>query len=302
MTFAEKLRKKKSNIKKTSQDTYLRNIKRLRKVHNELPIPEKPGWLTEKKLFSWFDKQPLNVRRHLATAANIACLVYGTECKEWKKRQSKSMEEFDTERNLRKLSDKQKKLIPKEGFASLKRVITQMKKELRHLLLDISSLSDLLRVQDLVILSIYEEYPLRLDFATLKTSETTGNSIYKQTKKPRGWHVKLTEFKTAKSLGTKIFKFKPANQRLLNKFIPAVKKITKHGYFLTNRKGQKMSKQVLSKRLMKLTSTRIGRRFSTQLLRILYAMKNRDVIESAKAVSDKLMHSQEQSLKYAKKV
>ena len=30
-------------------------------------------------------------------------------------------------------------------------------------------------------------------------------------------------------------------------------------------------------------------------------MKNRDVIESAKAVSAKLLHSQEQSLQYAKK-
>ena len=62
-----------------------------------------------------------------------------------------------------------------------------------------------------------------------------------------------------------------------------------------------MSKQVLSKTLMRITKARIGKSFSTQLLRILYAMRNRDVIESAKEVSDKLMHSQAQSLQYAKK-
>ena len=62
-----------------------------------------------------------------------------------------------------------------------------------------------------------------------------------------------------------------------------------------------MSKQVLSKTLMKITRRRIGKTFSTQMIRILYAMKNRDVIESAKEVSDKLLHSQEQSLQYAKK-
>lgn len=54
-------------------------------------------------------------------------------------------------------------------------------------------------------------------------------------------------------------------------------------------------------RLMKITKARIGRSFSVQLLRILYAMSKRDVIESAKEVSQKLLHSQEQSLQYAKK-
>ena len=62
-----------------------------------------------------------------------------------------------------------------------------------------------------------------------------------------------------------------------------------------------MSKQVLSKTLMRITDKRIGKRFSTQLLRILYAMKNKNIIETAKEVSDKLMHSQKQSLDYAKK-
>ena len=78
--------------------------------------------------------------------------------------------------------------------------------------------------------------------------------------------------------------------------------MTKHGFLLSNRKGEKMSKQVLSKTLMRITKARIGKSFSTQLLRILYAMKNRGIIESAKEVSEKLMHSQEQSLHYAKKV
>ena len=62
-----------------------------------------------------------------------------------------------------------------------------------------------------------------------------------------------------------------------------------------------MSKQVLSKRLMEITRKKIGKSFSVQLLRILYAMRNRDVIETAKEVSEKLLHSQKQSLMYAKK-
>ena len=303
MTFIDKLREKKSTLKTSSQDTYIRNIKRLRRVKHSLPIPEKESkWLLSKALLDWHDKQPLSVRRHMSTAANVGLSVYGKESKEWRKRQRSSMEEFDADRRKRELTPAQKARIPTKGFDSLKKVIAQMKKELRHVLANIESMSDLLRVQDLVILSLYYEIPLRLDYATLKIEKSkTANSIYRNTKKPAGWHIVLHEFKTAKSLGSKTFKLGSANQRLLNKFVPAVKKLTSHGYFLTNRKGGKMSKQVLSKTLMKLTKSRIGKAFSTQLLRILYAMKNRDVIESAKDVSEKLLHSQDQSLLYSKK-
>jgi hypothetical protein len=212
------------------------------------------------------------------------------------------MEQYDEDRRKRKLTDKQKALIPEKGFDSLKRVVGNMKRELRHVLKKIDNRGDLLRVQELVILSLYYELPLRLDYATLQLKqEGDGNKIFRRKKKPAGWHVVLEDFKTAKSLGVKKFKLKMPNQRLLNKFVPAVKKLTTHGFLLTNRKGEKMSKQVLSKTLMRITRRRIGKEFSVQLLRILYAMRNRDVIESAKEVSDKLLHSQKQSLQYAKK-
>ena len=180
-----------------------------------------------------------------------------------------------------------------------------MKKELRHVLNKKPSewsMSDLLRVQDLIIISLYYDFPLRLDYATLNLGKRDdGNSIFKNMSKPRGWHITLKEYKTAKSLGDKTIKPNTANQRLLNKFVPAVKHLTTHNYLLTNQAKGKMSKQVLSKRLMNITKRRIGKDFSVQLLRILFAMKNRGVLESAKEVSEKLLHSQEQSLQYAKK-
>ena len=303
MTFKAKLFKKKASLKQSSLETYFRNIKRLRKVNHDLPVPENQHkWVLEKKLLDWYDKQPLKVQRHMAVAANVTLGVFGEESKAWKKRQRESMEQFDEQRRKRELTPAQKEKIPAKGFDSLKKVVTQMKRELSHVLPNIKTLSDLLRVQNLVILSMYFELPLRLDFATLLLGfSKTQNCIYKNKKKPRGWTVLLTEFKTAKSLGNKSFRFRTANARLLNKFVPAVQKLTTHGYLLTNRKGLKMSKQVLSKTLMRLTKKRIGKRFSTQFLRILYALKNLDVIETAAEVSDKLLHSQKQSLLYAKK-
>jgi len=305
-TFGDKLRTLKKDLKASSVETYLRNIRRLRKVHGELPIPAKESkWLTGTKMFTWYDKQALSVRRHMATAASVALKVYKKESEEWRKRQQKSMKEFDEERRERQLSDKQKAKMPAKGFDVLKGVISTMKKELRHVLAkktDEWSMSDLLRVQDLVIISLYYDFPLRLDYATLTIGkQEEGNSIYKNMSKPRGWHITLKEYKTVKSLGNKVIKPNTANQRLLNKFIPAVKHLTTHNNLLTNQSKGKMSKQVLSKRLMAITKRRIGKDFSVQLLRILFAMKNRGVLETAKEVSEKLLHSAEQSLQYAKK-
>jgi hypothetical protein len=194
--------------------------------------------------------------------------------------------------------------MPAKGFDVLKSVISTMKRELKHILDKPPkewSFKDLSRVQELIILSLYYDFPLRLDYATLETKKTDKNCIYKNKKKPRGWHIQLLEYKTSKTMGKKTFKPNTANQRLLNKFIPAVLLLTDHGFLLSNQSKQKMSKQVLSKKLMSITRKRIGKTFSVQLIRILYAMKNRDVLESAKEVSDKLLHSQEQSLQYSKK-
>ena len=304
MSFVEKLTELKKNVKKSSLDTYLRNIRRLRKVFHKLPVPMDAKWVTEKRMFTWYTSQPLSVRRHMSTAATIFLQVVKKPNEEWTKLQRASMKEFDDNRRQRNLSDKQKKQIPKHGFDSLKRVIKTMKKELNHVLSkDVNnwSMTDLIRVQDLLILSLYNNHPLRLDFATLELKKTDGNCIYKNLKKPRGWHVQLKEYKTSRTMGLRTFKLNISNQRLLNKFIPATRLLTKHGFLLTNQSGNKMTKQVLSKRLGKITKARIGKDFSVQLIRILFAMKHRDILESAKAVSEKLMHSTEQSLQYAKK-
>ena len=305
-TFDEKLREAKKNLKASSVETYLRNIRRLRKVHEKLPIPaDSHKWLLKKVLFKWFDDQPLKIRRHMATAAVVALKVFGVENKDWAKRQNQSMKEFDEQRNKRELTDAQKKLVPTKGFAALKRVVQTMKRVLQHLLKKPNTewtFAELMRIQDLIIISCYENYPLRLDYATLKTEKSESeNCIYKKLKKPRGYHITLFDFKTSKTLGPKTFKLSAANQRLLNKFVPAVKRLTEHGFFLSNRDKHKLSKQSLSKHLLRITKKHLSKSFSVQFLRILFAMQNRGIITSAAEVAEKLLHDPKQSLKYAKK-
>ena len=115
--FVDKLKEKKSSLKASSIATYVRNIKRLRKVVGDLPIPTaNHKWLLSTKLLDWYDKQPLSIRRHMATAANTALLVYGASSKDWKKRQRSAMEEFDQDRRKRKLTDKQKNTFQSRGL------------------------------------------------------------------------------------------------------------------------------------------------------------------------------------------
>ena len=73
MSFSAQLRKKKDSLKQSSVDTYIRNIKRIRKVVGDLPIPPKDHkWLLSPKLLKWYDEQTLNVQRPMASAAGIA--------------------------------------------------------------------------------------------------------------------------------------------------------------------------------------------------------------------------------------
>jgi hypothetical protein len=305
-SFGEKLRETKKALKPSSVETYIRNVRRLRRAKGELPVPPSDHkWLLAKPLLKWFDEQNLSVRRHLATAATVALKVYQKTSDEWKKRQHESMKEFDEQRRKRQLSDRQKKKLPAKGFDSLKKVIQNLKRELSHILRKPPlewTFSELQRVQNLLIISLYYDRPLRLDYAGLKVgSSESGNFLAKSMSRPRGWHITLREYKTKDSYGTRKFKPNRTNQLLLNKFIPASNNLTEHGFLLSNRSKVRMTKQVLSKRLMKITRKYVGKSFSTQLLRILFAMKHRGVLESAKQVSEKLMHSQEQSLLYAKK-
>ena len=83
--------------------------------------------------------------------------------------------------------------------------------------------------------------------------------------------------------------------------MPQRERLTTHNFLLTNAAGRKMSKQVLSKTLQATFRKRVGKHFSVQIIRILFAMQNRQVIETATEVSRKLLHSSEQSLLYAKK-
>ena len=106
-------------VKSSSIDTYARNIRRLKKLKGELPIPPADHkWLVKKDLLEHVKKMPLNQRRHMATAASVALSVYGKTSEAWKKIQHEAMKQFDEERRQRKLSSKQKSKMPAKGFDS----------------------------------------------------------------------------------------------------------------------------------------------------------------------------------------
>ena len=100
-TFFDKLKKNRTNIKESSLNTYIRNIRRLYKVYNKLPIPPSNSKWLNKKLLKWFDDQSLSVRRHLANAAIISLKVYDKDDDQWQKRHIAAMKEFEEKREKR---------------------------------------------------------------------------------------------------------------------------------------------------------------------------------------------------------
>ena len=68
--FMAKLKSVCENCTKASMMVYFRNIRRLyRLIEPDKDVPQTGDWLGKKELIEKYKKQPLNVRRHLATAA-----------------------------------------------------------------------------------------------------------------------------------------------------------------------------------------------------------------------------------------
>ena len=76
-------------------------------------VPSSGIWLKKKTLLKTFDKQSLAARRVLSVAAVKMSLAYGQKKPvEWTERLKKAAEEYDSEREKRKKTDREKENWP----------------------------------------------------------------------------------------------------------------------------------------------------------------------------------------------
>ena len=285
-------------------NTYKNNMRRLSKIAGYEGVPSSGKWLHRKKLLKTFDKMSLSARRVLSVAAVKLSQMYDqTKPIEWTERLSKAASEYDSEREKRKKTDREKENWPKDGYDAISRAANKLKPSVsKYFGKKDPSAFELYEIQKYVILKLYSEHALRLDWADVflgKKDSDQKNYIYRHPRK--GWTLIMRKYKTSKFLGEQEIKISRPASLVLSMFIPKVKSTTTHGYLLSNKQGSKMTRSNLSKILIRLTEKLLNKRIGSQIVRVLKATKHRKAAEDNAALSKEMMHGKEQHLLYAKK-
>jgi len=303
--FYKKMHKVSPNVTEQTLYVYLRNVTRLYKLTHETDtVPATGAWLSEKKLYDTFDKLDLSKRRLLSVAAVKAAKAYGVKDEEWQKRLAKASDAYDKHRVKRKITEKEKSKWPDSLDALHKAAKQQKIISRRSLNRKTKTLKDLLEIQKWVILVLYANHPIRLDFADVHLGKPEAgkqlNYLHRDKRKP--WTLTLRKYKTAKYRGETVILMKRQASMALSMFVPLVKELTEHGKLLTNTRGQALSRNALSKLLTKLTKYHLGKKgFSAGLNRVLFSTKNKEVLEKASEITQGMQHNLKQSLRYSRK-
>lgn len=299
-----KMKKVCGNCTESTISVYTRNLFRLAKLAGFEGIPKNAKWLASKSLMAKFAKQPLNVRRLLSVAGVKGMAMYKMDTSgEWGPLMSKATEQYEKERDARRKTKREKDRWPAKGYDSLKDVTKKLKKTVAPLLKKADlTVNELYRLQKYVIIALYSEHALRLDWADVKlgkTNEVDKNFLHKYPRK--GWVLTMRKYKTSKTMGEVEIKMSRPTSLVLSMFVPKVKKSTKHGYLLSNMQGNKLSRSGLSKVLIRLTDKHLGSKIGSQIIRVLKSTKFKKDTEKSEQLAKELMHSTKQQLQYAKK-
>ena len=308
--FRKKLKNVCKNCSESTVTTYLHNIFRLYRLLDEKAenLPSTSSWLKQKKLLKKHDSQKLSARRVLSLAGIKAHQAYnGKDAKidEWHMRMKKTVEEYETKRDKRQKTAREEERWPKQGYDALKTAADKLKKEMKSIISSTKTVSDLYKLQRYVVLKLYSEHALRLDWADVKLAKPTSdrtekwNFLWKDRRK--GWILTMRKYKTEKFLGQQELKISRPAALALTMFVPKVKELTDHGFLLSTKAGKKLSRTGLSLFLSRLTEKYVGKRLSAQIIRVLKATKYRAQTEKSAEIAKEMLHGDRQHLQYAKK-
>ena len=306
--FRKKLKSVCENCSESTVTTYLHNIFRLYRmlVPEADKLPATSSWLFQKKLLKKHDSQKLSARRVLSLAAIKANRAYGNEqdkSEQWYQRMKKTAEEYEENRDKRVKSAREQERWPKQGYDALKTASDKLKKEIKPLLSRTEDLKGLYKLQRYVVLKLYSEHALRLDWADVKVSKPSKdekwNYLFKDNRK--GWTLLLRKYKTEKFMGEQKLKIARPAALALTMFVPKVQRLTDHGFLLSTKAGKKLSRTGLSLFLSRLTEKYVGKRLSAQIIRVLKATKYRAETEKSAEIAKEMLHGSKQHMQYTKK-
>jgi hypothetical protein len=302
-TFKEKLKSYYKRLnKKPSEGTirvYITNIRRAKRLFDGEPdVPMKGEWLKSEKLKHKVRGLPVNVRRHISSALLVATRVYNIDEKYWYTQMIKDATEYQTNRKKNKKSSYEKQHLP-ESFEKLKKKAVEFKRGLKINFDSPPTLGNLYKLQWVVILNLVQELPFRNDLPGVNVKEKKGNHLLKHKKR---YKFKMVDFKNSDKIGPREILLGKKNSRLLKQFLAYRDRCDiKHDFLFSLKNGKPMTKSAFSQGLIGLTQKLLGKRVGTRLIRVLFATQNRAEIEKAAEVTNKLLHTSEQTKQYIRK-
>ena len=160
-------------------------------------------------------------------------------------------------------------------------------------------MGNLYKIQWWIILRLIQELPFRNDLPTLNVKAKKGNHLLKHGKQ---YKIKMVEFKNADKIGPREIILGKKNSRLLKQFLAFRDKckIT-HDLLFSLKSGKPMTRSAFSQGLINLTQKLLGQRVGTRIIRVLFATLHRDEILKSESVTNKLLHTSEQTKQYVRK-
>ena len=261
-------------------------------------LPTKGTWLNSDKLKHKIRGLPLNVRRNITSALLVAARTYKIDEKYWYTRMIEDAAKYQQKRKQNKKSAYEEKHLP-ESFDKLKKKTTEYKRTLKLDFTSPPTLSNLYKLQWWVILRLIQELPFRNDLPTINVKAKKGNHLLKHGKQ---FKIKMTEFKNSDKIGPREIILGKKNSRLLKQFLAYRDKCdVKHDLLFSLRNGDPMTRSAFSQGLINLTQKLLGKRVGTRLFRVLFATENREEIAKAEDVTNRLLHTSEQTKQYVRK-
>ena len=295
----KRLEKNCKNCKPSTRVTYKRAFERLAKLAGKESVPSTSTWLNDAFLKKLQD-MPLNIHRNLLSYAIVLLKIYENPSKKWSQALAHATESYEKQRSKNKKSKNEEQNWPRGGFKALRVAASTIKRKIFDLLKKKQYTNEeAYSVQKYIILLFYSNHALRLDAATLYLKPSETHNTLLRPKGSRRFVVTLREHKTVKSMGTLQITLNAQLSKALSTYLPKIP--STHGYFLSLRNGNKMSKQSLSKLLLRLTQSLLNKRIGVRLIRVLKTSESAAQISKAKELQNELGHSAETQKGYVRK-
>ena len=266
---------------------------------NEGQVPIHARWLKSEKLFEKYKKIPVNIRRHLSTAAQKAVQSYKLDkYSKWYNAMLDDQQKYQAQRAKGEKSTIEKKLWLKGGVKDIKKASTEAKRRLKHELKKDPNLKTLYKYQFYLILKFYSELPVRNTFASLHVTGTKENHIVQ----PKKGNIKFvfTKFKNSDKLGPRTIALSRAASMALRRFLKYRKNLVTHDFLLSTKRGEPLSKSAMGKALHVVTKAILGKAVGSRIFRVIHATEQREAITTAAELSKKMLHSEKRTADYVR--